>query len=70
MSGHRPFSELTKKFSPKRKARTAAKLRTLKAEMPLAELRHARERSQDRFSSQTVPSATKPGGTRQRTRKA
>ena len=50
MSGHRPFSELTKKFSPKRKGRTAAKLRTLKAEMPLAELRYARERSQDELA--------------------
>ena len=47
MTGHRPFGELTKKFSPERKARVAAKVRTLKAEMPLAELRQARERSQE-----------------------
>ena len=46
MTGHRPFSELTKNFSPERKARTAAKARALKEQMPLAELRQARERSQ------------------------
>ena len=46
MTGHRPFSDLTKKFTPKRKARVAAKVRALKAQMPLAELRQARERSQ------------------------
>jgi transcriptional regulator with XRE-family HTH domain len=46
MTGHHPFSELTKNFSPERKARTEAKVRVLKAEMPLAELRQARDRSQ------------------------
>ncbi len=46
MTGHRPFSELTKHFTPERKAGTAAKVRALKARMPLAELRQARERSQ------------------------
>jgi transcriptional regulator with XRE-family HTH domain len=46
MTGHRPFSELTRDFSPERKARTAAKVRALKEEMPLAELRQARELSQ------------------------
>ncbi len=50
MTGHRPFSELTKKFSPERKARVAAKVRTLKAEMPLAELRQACERSQEELA--------------------
>lgn len=50
MTGHRPFSELTKKFSPERKARVAAKVRTLKAEMPLAELRQAREKSQEELA--------------------
>jgi probable addiction module antidote protein len=30
MAGHRPFSELTKKFSPERKARVAAKSRAFK----------------------------------------
>lgn len=46
MTGHRPFRDLTKNFSPERRARTAEKVRSLKAEMPLAELRRARERSQ------------------------
>jgi transcriptional regulator with XRE-family HTH domain len=46
MTGHRPFSELTRDFSPERKARTVAKVRALKEEMPLAELRQARELSQ------------------------
>lgn len=50
MTGHRPFGELTKKFSPERKARLAAKVRALKAEMPLAELRQARERSQEELA--------------------
>jgi DNA-binding transcriptional regulator YiaG len=46
MTGRHPFSDLTKKFTPKRKARVAAKVRALKAQMPLAELRQAREQSQ------------------------
>jgi len=46
MTRHHPFSELTKNFTPERKARTAAKVRALKKQMPLAELRQARERSQ------------------------
>src|SRR6516165_11741666 len=46
MTGRRPFRELTKKFSPERKARVAAKVRELKTQMPLAELRQARELSQ------------------------
>ena len=46
MTGRRPFSDLTKKFTPKRKAHVAVKVRALKAQMPLAELRQARERSQ------------------------
>lgn len=50
MSGHRPFNELTKGFSPVRKRRVAAKLRALKADMPLAELRQARDRSQEELA--------------------
>jgi len=46
MTGRRPFSELTKSFTPERKARVAAKVSELKADMPLSELRQARERSQ------------------------
>jgi DNA-binding transcriptional regulator YiaG len=50
MTGHRAFRELTENFSPKRKARTAAKLRALKEQMPLAELRQARELSHKEFA--------------------
>jgi len=50
MSGHRPFTELTRKLSPKRKARVAARVAELKAEMALAELRQARERSQEELA--------------------
>ena len=50
MTGHRPFGELTKKFTPKRKARTAAKVGALRAEMPLAELRQARAQSQQELA--------------------
>ena len=47
MTGHRPFSELTKSFSPERKARVAARAQELKAAMALHELRRARARSQE-----------------------
>ena len=50
MSGHRPFAELTRKFTPKRKARVAAGVAELKTEMVLAELRQARRRSQQEQS--------------------
>ena len=46
MSGHHPFSELTKNFSPERQARVAEKVQLLKQEMALAELRKARQQSQ------------------------
>jgi hypothetical protein len=44
MTGHRQFGELTSKFSPKRKARVAARVAELKAEMPVAGLRQAHKR--------------------------
>jgi len=50
MSGHRPFAGLTRKFSPKRKARVTARVAELKAEMALAELRRARQRSQQELA--------------------
>jgi Helix-turn-helix domain len=46
MSGHHPFSELTKNFPPERRARVAEKVQLLKQEMALAELRKARQQSQ------------------------
>jgi transcriptional regulator with XRE-family HTH domain len=50
MTGHRPFSELTKGFSTERKTRVAAKAEALKAEMALHELRQARDRSQEELA--------------------
>ena len=47
MTGRRSFKELTKDFSPERKARVTARVTQLKADMPLHELRQARERSQE-----------------------
>jgi len=46
MSGHHPFRELTKDFSPERQARIADKVRLFKQDMALAELRKARQQSQ------------------------
>ena len=42
MSGHRPFSELTKSFTSERRRRIDAMKADLLAEMPLHELRRAR----------------------------
>ena len=50
MTGHRPFKELTAKFSRERRARVAARVAELKSEMALAELRQARERSQEELA--------------------
>src|SRR4051812_30911885 len=49
MTGHRPFTDLTKGFSPERKARVAAAAAAaaLREEMTLEELRKARNLSQD-----------------------
>jgi len=47
MTGHRPFSELTKGFTPERRARVAAKAAALRDVMTLEELRKARSLSQE-----------------------
>ena len=47
MSGHRPFSALTKNFTPERRARIAAKAAVLREAMTLEELRKARTLSQE-----------------------
>jgi len=47
MTGHRPFSDLTKGFTPERRARAAAKAAVLREEMTLEEIRKARDLSQD-----------------------
>ena len=46
MTGHRPFSELTKDLTPERRARVAAKAALLREAMTLEELRKARGFSQ------------------------
>src|ERR1700739_2037222 len=46
MTGHRPFSALTKDFTPARRARVAAKAAALREAMTLEELRKARSLSQ------------------------
>ena len=46
MSGHHPFSELTKDFTPERRRRIDAMKRELLTEMPLHELRRARALTQ------------------------
>ena len=46
MSGHRPFSELTKDFTSERRRRIEAKKAELRAAMPLHELRQAQVMTQ------------------------
>ncbi len=46
MSGRHPFSELTKDFTPERRQRIEALKGEMLAEMPLHELRRARELTQ------------------------
>ena len=46
MAGHRPFSELTKDFSPEQRRRIDEERRELLREMRLHELRRARELTQ------------------------
>jgi transcriptional regulator with XRE-family HTH domain len=47
MTGHRPFRELTRNFTPERRVRVAARAAALRDEMTLEELRKARALSQD-----------------------
>ena len=47
MTGHKPFSELTKNFTPERRARVASKAAALQEAMTLEELRKARSLSQE-----------------------
>jgi predicted transcriptional regulator len=51
MTGHRPFSDLTKDFAPARRARVAAKAAALRETMTLEELRKARSLSQDEVAA-------------------
>jgi len=51
MTGHRPFSELTKGFTPARRARIAEKAAQLREAMTLEELRKARDLSQEEVAA-------------------
>jgi predicted transcriptional regulator len=51
MTGHRPFRDLTKGFSPARRARVAAKAAELRETMTLEELRKARSLSQEEVAA-------------------
>lgn len=51
MTGHRPFNELTKGFTPERRARIAEKAAQLREAMTLEELRKARDLSQEEVAA-------------------
>jgi DNA-binding XRE family transcriptional regulator len=51
MSGHRPFSELTKGFTAERKARVAARAAVLREEVTLEALRKERDLSQEEVAA-------------------
>lgn len=51
MTGHRPFSDLTRNFTPERRARVAAKAAALREAMTLEELRKARSLSQEEVAA-------------------
>jgi predicted transcriptional regulator len=50
MTGHRPFSNLTKTFTPARRARVVAKAAELREQMTLEELRKSRDLSQEQVA--------------------
>jgi len=50
MTGHRPFSNLTKNFTPARRARVAAQAAALREQMPLEELHKSRDLSQEQIA--------------------
>ena len=51
MTGHRHLAELTKGFTPERRARVAAKAAQLRQAMTLEELRKARDLSQEEVAA-------------------
>lgn len=46
MSGHQPFKDLTRDFTPRQRARVEAKKQALQDALPLLELRQARAMTQ------------------------
>jgi DNA-binding transcriptional regulator YiaG len=61
MSGHRPFSALTKEFSAERRARVAAKAAALNEEMTLEEMTLEEMRKSRDFSQEEVAAALSVG---------
>jgi hypothetical protein len=61
MTGKRPFTVLTTGFSPERKARVAARVSQLKADMPLRKLHQARELNVEQ-SGEFGTASDQPGG--------
>jgi DNA-binding transcriptional regulator YiaG len=62
MAGHRKFSELRAKMAPARRARNAEAAKAMLAELPLHELRRARELSQQTLAQllgESQPSVSK-----------
>lgn len=51
MTGHRPFGDLTKDFTPGRRARVAARTAMLRETMTLEELRESRSRSPEEVAA-------------------
>ena len=60
MSGRRPFSELTRDFTPERRQRVDDMKQELLAEMPLHELRRARALTRRRSMSNPRPRPVAP----------
>ena len=60
MTGHKPFSDLTRDFTPARRARVAAKAAALGEAMTLEELRKARSLSLRKTSLQHSRSTSPP----------
>jgi hypothetical protein len=54
VTGHKPSNELTKNFTPKRRARVATKAAALREVMAHEELRKARSLSQEEVEAVTV----------------
>jgi hypothetical protein len=51
MAGHRKFSELRSRMTPKRRARNRAATDAMLGEMPLSELRQARQLTQEALAA-------------------
>jgi hypothetical protein len=60
MTGHRTFSEVTRGFTPERRARVAARAAALRETMTLEELRKARSLSQEELAATLNPFRHRP----------